>query len=155
MLPLFYVSYYTSINFLVLETPQHQEEPHFTDQETEALSQICLTAKPILFLMHIASMCSPRLTLYQRQGGIILSFKPAPHTGPRCSPHTQTTGCSSHGFQTQDICKTKPPFPQQKVNTTQLPSQTADAYRHCIMPNRVWSAQRQPQRTLDSPRAWH
>lgn len=39
----------------------------------------------------------------------------------------------------------------QTEHYTQLLSQTTDAYRHCIMPGRVLSAQRQPQGIWDTP----
>lgn len=39
----------------------------------------------------------------------------------------------------------------QTEHYTRLLSQTADAYRHCITPGRVLSAQRQPQGICDTP----
>lgn len=83
------------------------------------------------------------------------SVKPTGHIGPQRSSHSQTT---LHRLSKPRylVCKTSLPFfLMQTEHYTQLLSQTADAYRHCIMPGRVLSAQRQPQGDLGHPRAWH
>jgi len=105
---LFYAGHHALIDFPVLTSPLCCKEPLLTDSKTGSKSD--LTAKPMLFfsahcwLMQPTSDPPSGATSSTESNAcpLTMSFKPAPHTDPQCSPHLQTT-CISHGFQTQDI----------------------------------------------------